>query len=68
MQLPVPWLSDGKLGLMDVKRIQITVNVMENNIFLLLCCSINNAYSLIIGTTWHPQDSEEVLWSWGLQN
>lgn len=51
-----------------LKRIQITSNLKENNNYLLLCCSINDAHSLLIGTTYHPQDSEEVPWSWGLQN
>lgn len=46
-------------------RTQITSNLKESNNFLLLCCSFNNAHSLVIGTTYHPQDSEEVLWSWG---
>lgn len=68
MQLPVLWLPDGRLRLINVKRIQITSNLKENNNFLLLCCSITNAHSVLIGTTYHPQDSEEVLWSWRLQN
>lgn len=68
MQLSVPWLPDGRLGLIDVKRIHITSNLKESNHFLLLCCSINNAHSLLIGTTYHPWDSEEVLWTWGLKN
>lgn len=49
-QLPVPWLPDGRLGLRNIKRIQITCNLKETNNFLLLCFSINNAYSLLIRT------------------
>lgn len=67
MQLPVPWLSDGRLGLRNVNRIQITCNLKKTNHFLLLCCSINNPYSLLIGTTYCSQNSEEVLGRWGLQ-
>lgn len=50
-QLLVPWLPEERLGIRNVKRIQITCNLKETNNFLLLCCSINNPYSLLIGTT-----------------
>lgn len=64
-QLPVPWLLNGRPGIRNFKRIQITCNLKENNNFLLLCCSINNPYSLLIRTTYIAHRVQRKYWGDG---